>query len=224
MFSIVTSSVIVASRFMRDSKFDLDEFKIIPSSNDDGWFLIFQYLENHAKFLDIGSSRSVYDIGNELVLKLSANTDQNQKESSRSKCLGSNLAFARVHDVSPDFRWIIMDKASPVSDMALLTALNKILSLPNHLRLVDGEHIRRLLETYLDIQRKGYNPYKPSSTRTRTMQDVVDGCQFLSSNPSHWWKDLISGIQNCGINTDDFGKTSNWGLIGQRPVIIDYGW
>lgn len=72
--------------------------------------------------LGSGSGRRVYDLGNGTVLKTARNVKgyaQNQVESIISEMDDSDL-FAEVLFISPDNRYLIMEKADPVTDFSVI--------------------------------------------------------------------------------------------------------
>ncbi len=85
--------------------------------------LIIDHLSNGAyPLLGSGSGRRVYDLENGTALKAARNAKgyaQNQVESIISEMDDSDL-FAKVLFISPDNRYLIMEKADPVSDFSVI--------------------------------------------------------------------------------------------------------
>ncbi|EOS28757.1 hypothetical protein C807_03278 [Lachnospiraceae bacterium 28-4] len=84
---------------------------------------IIDHLSNGAyPLLGSGSGRRVYDLGDGSALKVARNAKgyaQNQVESIISEMDDSDL-FAKVLFVSPDNRYLVMEKADPVSDFSVI--------------------------------------------------------------------------------------------------------
>lgn len=85
--------------------------------------LIIDHLSNGAyPLLGSGSGRRVYDLENGTALKAARNAKgyaQNQVESIISEMDDSDL-FAKVLFISSDNRYLIMEKADPVSDFSVI--------------------------------------------------------------------------------------------------------
>jgi hypothetical protein len=72
------------------------------------------------RYIGKGSGRNVYDLGNGEVVKSAKNMKgiaQNIEEYRIALADDSGM-FARVHDISGDCRYLIMDKANGVRDMS----------------------------------------------------------------------------------------------------------
>lgn len=135
---------------------------------------IINHLSNGAyPLLGSGSGRRVYDLGNGTVLKAARNAKgyaQNQVEAIISEMDDSDL-FAKVLFISSDNRYLIMEKADPVSDFSVIRNYFHVKTNRELFQLSDFQYIPRK-----------YNLL------------AVDLCRPV-----------------------------NWGLIHDRPVIIDYG-
>lgn len=91
------------------SAFDMKEFKAIRT-----FVGRVNYCNSRLKYLGRGSSRMVYEIDDEKVLKLAYNSKgvaQNQAEA--DWMLERYGIFAEVYDMHPDYLWIEMEKAIP---------------------------------------------------------------------------------------------------------------
>jgi hypothetical protein len=125
------------------------------------------------RFIGKGSGRNVYDLGNGEVVKSAKNMKgiaQNIEEYRIALADDSGM-FARVYDVSGDYRYLIMDKADGVRDISQIWRYF---------------HVRSNDELY----------------QLRILQEISFRYDLLIR---------------------DLGRAANWGLIGGRPVIVDYG-
>jgi hypothetical protein len=125
------------------------------------------------RYIGKGSGRVVFDLGNGKVVKAAKNIKgiaQNIEEFRIAMVDDSGL-FARVWDVSEDYRYLIMDKAERIRDIS---------------------HVW----DYFDVNNN-------------------DGLFHVMK------LQMVSEKYNLLIH--DFGRVVNWGLIGGRPMIIDYG-
>lgn len=94
------------------ASFDMDEFKSLRKFSDR-----VNYCRARLKYLGRGSSRMVYEIDDEKVLKLAYNNKglaQNEAEAD-PMLRGYNGIFAKVFDVHPKYHWIEMEKAVPAT-------------------------------------------------------------------------------------------------------------
>ena len=124
-------------------------------------------------YIGSGSSRRVYDLGNDYVVKIAKNDagiEQNRAEYyiSSEDYFG---IFAEVSGVSNDYRMLVMRKAKKIKD---------IRSVWNYFNAEDKYEFRH----------------------SKQMQRLKEKYRLLLG---------------------DFEKTSSWGIIDGRPVIIDYG-
>lgn len=125
------------------------------------------------RYIGKGSGRVVFDLGDGKVVKAAKNIKglaQNIEEFRIAMVDDSGL-FARVWDVSEDYRYLIMDKAERLRDISQVW---NYFSVGSNNELYQVNRIREVTEKY-----------------------------------------------NLMIN--DFGRVVNWGEIGGRPMIIDYG-
>ncbi len=123
--------------------------------------------------LGSGSGRKVYDLGDGTVLKAAKNKKgyaQNQVEAIISEMDDSDV-FAKVLFISPDNRFLIMEKAEPVTDFSYVR---------------NFFHVKSNKELF-QSNNFSYIPYKYNLL-------VTDLCRPV-----------------------------NWGILHNRPVIIDYG-
>lgn len=123
--------------------------------------------------LGTGSGRRVYDLQNGSALKVAKNVRgyaQNQMESIISEMDDSEL-FAKVLYLSKDNHYLIMEKAEPIHNFAIVR---------NYFKVSNNNELFRL--NNLNYIPRKYN--------------------------------LIAS---------DLCRPANWGLLHDRPVIIDYG-
>ena len=133
----------------------------------------FNLRRGHYRHIGSGSSRDVFDLDNGHVIKVAksrAGIAQNESEYNISYHDNSGL-FAKVIEVSNNFKFLIMEKAGKVYYISDVLEYFKVRSKRQLLNLIEIQEIKR-----------NYN--------------------------------LLLG---------DFARTSSWGIIDGRPVIIDYG-
>jgi hypothetical protein len=138
-------------------------FKMISSNIKKGLF----------RQIGKGSGRAVYDLGNGQVVKVAKNNKgiaQNIEEYRVSR-IDRSMLFARIYDISDDYRYLIMDKADSIGDISFV-----------------------------------WDYFGVSSNK-----ELFQVCRLRNISERY---NLLIG---------DFGRAVNWGVIGSKPVIIDYG-
>lgn len=104
--------------------FDFEAFKSIKSFKNK-----IQYASTHLPKLGAGSSRIVYDLGNDKVLKLAKNTKgiaQNEHEYDVSRSYDHLNVVPAVYDFDENYSWIVFDKIRPAkkSDIQQIIGVN----------------------------------------------------------------------------------------------------
>lgn len=166
------------------------------------------YATNTLQKLGSGSSRTVFAIDDNTVLKVAKNKKglaQNQAESQYAIQQWSSLV-AKVIDSDPNDIFIVMERASKVTP----TLFKKIL----------GFSIEHLAE-YLEVFKHRYKPskyYRPSSL-SKDWTEMED---------NEWVMDLVDLAVNFNFPIPgDLGRLSSYGVVdrgyGQEVVLIDFG-
>ena len=210
--SYMTSHVRVAYRFLTalSGTFDLKEFKKIPVGHDhfdlDRFSRLEKYLRDHAKYIDEGHTRKVYDIGEGRVLKLALPGWQsaNLAEIHSSNCMESG-PIAKVLDYDPEGTWLIMEEVETLSSPSEFRNLvKKSLGLPEKFPNIHLDP-KILLGLFIDPQ------------GTSSKLNV-----WLQSHPSPWLDSMRAAVKTCGLEADDL-YWFNFGVKNGNLVILDYG-
>jgi len=184
--------------------FNMDEFKRLSSFN-----ARIQYCNQHLKRISSGSSRVVYMIDNEKVLKLAKNKKglaQNEVEIDYSGYYDLAPILARVFDYSEDHLWVEMELAKKVT--------------PKIFKQVTGLDFNGFSDALIYDHRER-NPRKFGSFSFKKPDDM-----------DLYWEnefglDMLSFMSGYDIPAGDLTKLSTYGLVkrdGQDAiVIIDYG-
>jgi hypothetical protein len=187
------------------ASFNMEEFKKLTSFNKR-----IQYCQQHLKRISSGSSRIVYMIDDEKVLKLAKNKKglaQNEIEAEYSNYNDLDEIVAKVFDYHNDNLWIEMELARKFkkSDCEKLTGY----SLHNFTNAI----IR-----YGNDMNPRKNPRKGDIDK-ELYQSMWDESEFMY--------ELFSFIGNYDIPIGDLLRTSSYGVVkrnGQDTlVLIDYG-
>ena len=185
------------------SSFDMDEFKSLTSFS-----ARVKYCQEHLQKISSGSSRIVYKIDDEKVLKLAKNKKglaQNEVEAEYSQYHDIKDIVARVFDVHPDNLWIEMELARKLtkSNFKQITGFN-------------WDDYTNAIHNYgVDHTGRGH---KYSDIPKELMEEM--------------WEDeftygILSFIGSYGVPTGDLERTSSYGVVkrdGQDSIVmIDYG-
>lgn len=179
--------------FSFPSGFSLSEFIKLKDTNQ-----MIQYMRDNVGYpLGEGSSRVVFELDSEAVLKIALNNAgiaQNRAENKTPESGGrfKNL-FAKVHMVDPKGRWLIMEKVFYVIDTS-------------EFKEYFGVDVKGMYTVLRDP-----NMYKNENFLKSPMKLLIDYIEFS-------WGDLLLG---------DICKSGAWGLVERNgkevPVLLDYG-
>jgi len=188
------------------SSFDMDVFKSLNSFSKR-----IKYCEENLKRISSGSSRIVYMIDNEKVLKLAKNDKglaQNEVEAEYSNYSDISDIAARVFDVHPDNLWIEMELARKLtsSDFKRISGF-------------DWKDFQVAIYNYgLDVS--------GSSRRGGKIDLDQEIYQAMWDNEGFVY-DMFNFMGNYGIPAGDLRRTSSYGIVkrnGQDVIVmIDYG-
>jgi hypothetical protein len=180
--------------------FDMEEFKKIPS-----YAGRLKYAEqNLPKKIGSGSSRTVFQIDNDKVLKIAKNKKglaQNEQEESLGNDWYIKDLVATVYDAHPNGEWI---------ESQLAQKINKA----NFERLtgVKIEDLDRYLKNKQE-ENKGKKIYFPMDP---ALIEKLDNNEFVAS--------ILDFMMNYDMPAGDLGRLSSYGVVdGDKVVVIDYG-
>lgn len=185
------------------SSFNMDEFKSLPSFN-----ARIKYCETHLQRISSGSSRIVYKIDDEKVLKLAKNQKglaQNEVEAECSQYGDISTIVARVFDVDPNNMWIEMELARKLkkSDFKVITGFK--------------------WDDYVKV----IHNYGMDASGRRGFKYDVDKKVAEQMWEDEFTYEMLSFIGNYGIPAGDLVRTSSYGVVqreyGDAVVMIDYG-
>jgi len=184
------------------ASFNMEEFKKLNSFSSRA-----RYCETHLKRISSGSSRIVYQIDDEKVLKLAKNNKglaQNETEVGMSKDHYFNHLFAHVFDFHQDDLWLEMELAKKVT--------------PKLFRQIIGFDIKDLFY-YLT------NQWHRNNGRRALFNIAPETVEIL--NESEFCQNMLDLVMHYDAPPGDFGRLSSYGLVtrnGQPDIVlIDYG-
>lgn len=186
------------------SSFDIEYFKTLTSYNKRK-----QYCEEHLKRINSGSSRIVYKIDDEKVLKLAWNKKglaQNEQEISYSEDYGTGDILANVFDYDENNLWL---------EMELVQKITK-----TNFQQVTGFSFEDFCNAVFNY---GIDAGVVKSKQKREMNDEIMD-QMWEDN---FMQEVFGFIGNYGVPVGDFMRTSSWGLTKRNGhnevVMIDFG-
>jgi len=182
--------------------FNMDEFKSLASFK-----ARVDYAKERLKRLGSGSSRVVFQIDDEKVLKIAKNQKgivQNEKESDHSNDYYLKNLVAEVFDSHPDFHWIEMQLAERVK--------------PSKFKEITGVDIKDL-EHYLRNGKETNNGRRTIFLMNPELKSSMDDNEFVQT--------ILDYMINYDMLAGDLGQITSYGLLKKNGiedvVLIDYG-
>lgn len=182
--------------------FSMEEFKQLTS-----YRTRIEYCKQHLTRIGAGSSRIVYQIDNDKVLKLAKNRKglaQNEAEASIFNSGWHDDICAKVIDYHQDNFWVEMELAKPVKESDFPTIIG--------VSLEDIHH-------WLDNHYKLANGRKPQFRFEEEHSEKLANLEFI-------W-DMQQIMDNWDVPAGDFGRTSTYGKVLRdgniNIVVVDYG-
>lgn len=195
--------------------FNFDEFKNIKSYNGK-----VQYCNTHLQRLSSGSSRIVYRVDDEKVLKLA----KNKKGLAQNKAEYNSYAqetgiSANVFDCDTDnFYWIEMELAQKCT--------------PNSFKQILGytfDFVQNFIDyVYSWYARRNRNGYNPNAIYDKKYQEKFEELTNEQGNNWEWFSMLTDYMTNTGLESiGDLKRISSWGIVKRNGnleiVLIDFG-
>jgi hypothetical protein len=185
---------------------NIEEFKKLKSFN-----ARIQYCQEHLQRLSSGSSRIVYKIDNEKVLKLARNKkglSQNEIEISYGNDFYLKNIVANTIESDENNLWLEMEFAHKVTPAIFKRVVG-----------LTFEYYTQLVNYYY------YNVVNPQKRRFGKEKEPEDFNQLMETN--EFLMNITDFIGNYDIPVGDLMKLSSFGLVKRdgedRIVIIDYG-
>ena len=191
-----------------DDSFSFEKLSQIDDFNS----AIFYCTEHLGECIGEGSSRAVFQIDDEKVLKLAKNKygiQQNKVEANTNKT--NNRLFPLIFDTDVKYRWIVTEFVLEATDKDIIQCLN--------MDTDDFFHIIKL------IGRLKY-PYDDENDR---IADIMELQHHFEQDKTNTLKDIYYYIIKDRIPISDMtGCLINWGLAKrdgkEHLVLLDSGW
>ena len=186
------------------------------------------YANSFFKKIGSGSSRIIYKLNDEKVLKLAKNEDgieQNAEEYDKS--LSNTPIFAKVYDVDDDNKWLIMEYASKIKNNEVKSLYGVSFDMISDCISLIFNSISSNEKIYIDVDKKTEKMYN----------DFVKWMKNISTDSIHFTDKLGYLLKNIliylkenrvkKVDVMDWFTSDNWGLVkrknGFEIVIIDMG-
>lgn len=196
--------------------FDFQEFSAIPDRIQAVRYL----MKSKVKIVGKGTFRAAFHLNDSKIIKIATmieGSNHNKRELQHSRCLGKKFAV-EVYENHPEFWWIVEERANLLSDDEFVDAFFANLGIDRNLYPYFND---------MDIQQT-IEIAQSGRVESQYRDDYVFENKLKASREwlarSEWFKNLIDGLKQCNVGSDDFG-TQNWGI---RPstgelIIIDLG-
>lgn len=215
-------------RFLFETSVNLD--KVIYDLRQATSFGEIQEIGYKLELIGEGTTRNVYDLGRNLVLKLAKYPDDstsNLKEVDSYQCLGKEYAAQIVDYDSKNYYWLVMEKVKTITPREFQSKLTELIGFP-----LTPEDIASRFNTVISkkvymVDRYYYFPeilqpgrYHSSTEKGRGLRQL----HGLLCGHSSWFKEFNNRLVNCRIMAGDLGS-GNFGLrlSTDELVLLDYG-
>lgn len=172
-----------------------------------------EFTEKHLEFIGSGSSRCVFALNQNEVIKISINETGILRNNVEAHFSDKNWErIARTIDFDYDFFWVISERAQTISEEMFSDIFDMSIN-----ELLAVLHNHRLLGT-ID---KNY--------RENFMYNGMEGfCEILLKNGDKpIVKEIIGKSVELNFSITDIARIDNWGIrkteTGIFPIIVDYG-
>lgn len=201
----INSPYVQLNLFDEISDFDNDDFDIRKFRRIENYREKIEYVQNKLEYINEGSSRAVYKIDDYYVFKLALNSRgiaQNKTEINVGKKSIFRYILASVVEHDPLGRWVISERAVPVTDKYIERATGgiEIYVIKKYIEynVTENEQLFSQLSKYDKIAFK-----------------VLDKIVYLQM--------IIKLAKKYKLQPYDIINSRNLGRIHDRLVIIDYG-
>lgn len=172
------------------------------------------YLEAHTRFLGAGEGRAVYDIGNELVVKIALSDDERDLRQNAAEVWiykrDPAAPIPKVYQYATDFRWIIVDRVTPIMGAHLDSAIQREYEDVNTLRQLKFAIIA------------GMTDVRFAASRTLHEDALRLHEEMYKHNGAY--RRLFDLVYKHDISVDAELHDGNWGLTADGElVLLDVG-
>lgn len=190
----------LATIYSDKTPFNAEKFKKFKSLPERYYYL---KTRRNVKKLGSGSSRIVYLVNNDFVIKLAngnRGNGQNKSEVMAVWC-GDPKYYTEIYDYASDYSWLFVEMAYPIKAKDFEKYFGFSLS-----------------ELY-DALAYSFHFFK-----TPNDKEEYDDSAYRKLRKNSWFKGLEKMINACGLEPGDIGKPNSWGITkNNKIVLLDYG-
>ena len=166
--------------------FSVQEFKKIAATKPLP-YLIGYCIEHLGESVGSGSSRSVFDFTDDMVLKVAHSAKgirQNEQEYAVYNELNKNPLLPAIYDVDPEFKWMLVEAVLPAKE----GDFKKILGIPYGLDGLYHPKDEFNYDEYDDLE-KSVEPSKNKEEKAITFINFIIWFADYSHDCEDWWTD-----------------------------------
>lgn len=207
--------------------FNLNKFKSLEIS-----WKMYEYAKKHLPFLGQGTSRAVFALSGNKVLKIAhgkilAGVAQNEQEVNLFTNPKTKSIVTKIYDVADDYTWIISEIAKPfTSEIDFFRKTGVIADLMDEfVDFITPGNFEKSCESYAHIlwsESEDFGYFIPDpSEEIDSYEEAAEWCKTnLKGTVAEHAVDLVA----LGSARGDLGPYDHWGVTSDgRVVVIDYG-
>jgi hypothetical protein len=219
--------------------FRFEVFKKLAELSQSNAILSRYCSEKGLTFLGEGTSRDVFALDNQRVLKIASGTKglaQNEVEVEVFTNPKTRPIIAKIYDMDSGYRWIVSERAEPLHFEGALTEAAGVdfYALTSYFRLY-----RDMRQAYMAMEARLKGQYPHPRTRMHRemdqqelMESIENAHGRMKSFEQEYWdgrvpefvKAVISLFDFSDLLSGDVGRADSWGKTPDgRLILIDYG-
>lgn len=179
-------------------QFNMEQFKTIKGLDQK-----LRYLQSTLKQVGEGSSRTVFQLDKDFVIKLAKNpagTGQNRAESTVCTIDKGLELFAKVAEIGEGYEWLKSEYAVPMTE----ESFQQSTGVP--------------WKTFTSAMFAAFPEKVKGGQATPQSQQAL---QSLANN--QWFKRVLNVMKGCKYEPGDMTKLDSWGTVNGRAVVVDSG-
>jgi hypothetical protein len=224
------NSLFMFDRFLFETTININPDKVIYDLKQATSFGEIQEIGYKLKQIGDGTTRNVYDLGRNLVLKLAKypnNSISNLKEVDSYQCLGKEYAAQIVDFDTENYYWLVMERVKTITAREFQSKLTELIGFPltpediaSRFKTVISKEVYVVGGYYYLPQVLQPGRYHSGTERGRGLRQL----HGLLCGHSSWFKEFNNRLVKCRIMAGDLGF-GNFGLrlSTDELVLLDYG-
>ena len=186
------------------------------------------YVKSFFKKIGSGSSRDVFKISDDRVLKLAKNKEgilQNEEEYDKS--LSEAPFFAKIYQIDDDSKWLVMEYASKIKNSLIKSLYGVSFDMISDSISLIFNNISSKEKIFIDIDKKTENMFKDF---IKWMKNEPTNTIHFSNKLGNLMKNILIYMKENRVRKADimdWFTSDNWGIVKRNDdyemVIIDMG-